>query len=136
MMNYVAANFLVIYIFLIYNEIMKEILRTTEPIAHKEHTCMWCNGKINVGEKYKRTTIVYNGDLYDWTEHKHCGEVAYKLDMFDYEDDDLNDESFRATLADYVYEKHYDDKIDDIAKDWQLDTPELAVKIAKELKVL
>ena len=37
-------------------------------------------------------------------------------------------------LNQYVYENHYDDKIDDIAKDWQLPRRELVKKVLDELK--
>lgn len=33
-----------------------------------------------------------------------------------------------------VYDNHYDDKIDDIAKDWQLPRYELVKKVLDELK--
>lgn len=33
----------------------------------------------------------------------------------------------------YVYDNHYDDKIDDIAKDWQLSRYELVKKVLVEL---
>lgn len=40
--------------------------------------------------------------------------------MFDDCDEGLDDDGFIDNLNQYVYDNHYDDKIDDIAKDWQL----------------
>lgn len=38
------------------------------------------------------------------------------------------------TLNQYVYDFHYDEEIEDIAKDWQLPYPELVKKVLEELK--
>lgn len=48
--------------------------------------------------------------------HKDCGD------------------GFIDSLNQYVYENHYDDKIDDISKDWQLPRRELVKKVLDELK--
>lgn len=61
--------------------------------------------------------------------HCECSKLACELDMFD----DC-DEGFIDRLNQYVYENHYDDKIDDIAKDWQLPRYELVKKVLNELK--
>lgn len=44
------------------------------------------------------------------------------------------DDGFIDRLNQYVYDNHYDDKIDDIAKDWQLPRYELVKKVLNELK--
>lgn len=102
--------------------------------ARKEHRCNFCGGVISVGEKYNRQTNVYDGRVYDWVSHCECSELACELDMFDDCDEGLDDDGFIDSLNQYVYDNHYDDKIDDIAKDWQLPRYELVKKVSNELK--
>ena len=112
-----------------------EVLKTKTPTAKKEHECNYCSGKIEVGEKYERVTCLFDGTVYDWISHLACSEVASKLDMYDRcWDEGLSEDAFREFIDEYVYEKHYDDELDDIAKDWQLPYKELAIKILEELK--
>lgn len=54
--------------------------------------------------------------------------------MFDDCDEGLDADGFIDNLNQYVYDNHYDDKIDDIAKDWQLPRYELVKKVLNELK--
>lgn len=115
---------------------MPTILRETFPIARKEHTCEFCFGKIQIGQKYVRQTNVYEGSVYDFITHQECSEVTSELDMYDDCDDEgLNDEQFREGLNEYVYANHYDKESDDICSDWQ-DLPyyEIAKKVLEELK--
>lgn len=114
---------------------MVEILKSIKPIARKEHKCMFCGGVISIRQKYDRQTCVYDGSVYDWITHEECIEIASKLDMYDGCDDNgLNDESFIECINQYVYDNHYDDSIDDVAKDWQLPYYDTVKKILEELK--
>lgn len=107
-------------------------LKTLHPISKIEHKCMFCGGKIVPGQKYNRSTFIYDV-IYDWIAHEECTELAYELDMFDDCDDyGLDGESFRDNLQQYVYDYHYDDSIDDIAKDWQLPYYDIVKKILEE----
>ena len=109
------------------------IFKDLHPVARKEHECMFCGRIINKGEKYHRSTLVYD-DVYDWVECKKCEFVALELDMYDDCDDDgLREEDFRENINQYVYDNHYDDSIDDIAKDWQLPFIETVDKVYEEL---
>lgn len=113
---------------------MVQILRDIHPVARKEHKCMFCGGTIKVGQKYNRQTNVYDGQIYDWITHEECSTIAHKLDMYDGCDDDgLDNESFLDCIKQYVYDNHYDDSIDDIAKDWQLSYYDMVKKILEEL---
>lgn len=58
---------------------MPTTLRYEYPIARKEHTCMWCGGKIAVGEQYGRQTLLYDGYLYEWKNHRACADLAVAL---------------------------------------------------------
>ena len=111
-----------------------EVLKTTAPVARKEHKCMFCGGVISIGEKYDRQTNLYNGTVYDWVCHTACSQVACHLNMSDDCDEGLDDDGFKECLNQYVYDNHYDEEIDDIAKDWQLPYPELVKKVLEDLK--
>ena len=95
---------------------------------------MFCGGIIEVGEKYDRQTCVYDNSIYDWIAHRECSCIASKLDMFNDCDEGLNGEDFREYINQYVYDNHYDNDIDDIAKNWQLPYRDLVRKILEELK--
>lgn len=112
-----------------------KVLRNTTPTARKEHKCDFCGGIIAIGEKYERQTNNHDGELYDWVCHRECSQVASKLCMFDYCDDNgLDSDGFIQSLNQYVYDNHYDEEIDDIAEDWQLPYPEIVKKVLEELK--
>ena len=113
---------------------MPTILRESKPIARKEHRCSYCGAKIEKGIKYRRATLKYDGDIYDWVEHFECHEITHELDMWNgVYDEGLTSESFCDTINDYIWEHHYDKEIDDIAEDWQhLTTHEAVLKILKE----
>lgn len=114
---------------------MVQILRDIHPVARKEHRCMFCGGTIKVGQKYERQTNVYDGQVYDWITHEECSIIAHKLDMYDDCNDNwLDAESFFECIKQYVYDNHYDDSIDDIAKDWQLPYYDIVKKILEELQ--
>ena len=110
-----------------------KVLRDKTPIARKEHRCEFCGEVIHVGEKYNRQTNVCDDRIYDWVSHCDCTQLAYELNMFDDCDEGLDDDGFIDRLNQYVYDNHYDDKIDDIAKDWQLPRYELVRKVLDEL---
>lgn len=111
------------------------ILKESKPTARKEHKCEFCGGTIAIGEKYDRQTSVYDGGVYDWITHCDCSKLAHELDMYDGCDDNgLDSDGFIESLKQYVYDNHYDEELDDIAKDWQLPYPELVKKVLEELK--
>lgn len=94
---------------------MPTILKQLTPIAKKAHTCMYCGCKIPVGEKYKRDTLIYDGDLYDWIAHEDCQTIAVELNMFDYVDDNgLSGEDFDTNIDQYLYDNYEDKEIEDI----------------------
>lgn len=113
---------------------MIKVLRNKTTIARKEHRCEFCGEVIHVGEKYYRQTNVYDGCIYDWVCHCDCLQLACELDMFDDCDEGIDGDGFINSLNQYVHDNHYDDKIDDIAKDWQLPRYELVKKVLNELK--
>jgi hypothetical protein len=58
---------------------MPDILEQKNRIARKEHTCSYCNGKIEKGKEYEYAKLVYEGRLYEWKNHLDCGFVAREL---------------------------------------------------------
>lgn len=107
-----------------------QVLKETKPKAKKQHRCMFCNGFIEIGETYNRQTIVADGSIYDFIYHKHCGELAHMLDMYDdCWDEGINDNDFECYLGDYVYDNHKGEK------GWEDAKPsELAKMIYEEMK--
>ena len=89
---------------------MLEILKETNPVAKKDHVCQFCGGVIKEGERYNRTTISYDGDVYDWKSHLHCLELTANLDMKRFcEDCGLTEEGFESAISDYICEHHSGD---------------------------
>lgn len=94
---------------------MSTILKQLTPIAKKVHTCMYCGCNIQIGEKYRRDTLICDGELYDWIAHVDCHAVAIDLNMFDYVDDEgLSGEDFDTNIDQYLYDNYEDKEIEDI----------------------
>lgn len=108
------------------------VLRDKTPVARKEHRCNFCGGVFPLEKN--TTDRPMDGRVYDWVSHCECSKLAYELDMYDDCDEGLDGDGFVDNLNQYVYDNHYDDKIDDIAKDWQLPRYELVKKVLNELK--
>ena len=108
-------------------------LKDLHPIARKEHECMFCGRTIKKGEKYNRTTLLYDY-VYDWVQCEKCEFVSQELDMYnDCDSEGLSEEVFQENINEYVHCNHYDDNIDDISKDWQLPFIETVDKVYEEL---
>lgn len=80
-------------------------IKHLEPVARKAHICQYCQCAINVGEKYNRDTLVYDGRIYDWVSHQECTALASKLDMFDeYDDCGLASDGFNECVREAISE--------------------------------
>lgn len=113
-----------------------ETLKETNPIARKEHKCMYCNGIINKGQRYNRQTIAFDGSVYDWICHEECLELSGLLDMTaSFLDEGVSEDGFHRCVEEYVYTNHYDNEADDIAKEWQVPMYEQVKMIIKELEM-
>lgn len=44
-------------------------------VARKNHTCQSGYGTISKGDKYERTTITFDGRIYDWKQCLKCKEA-------------------------------------------------------------
>lgn len=51
---------------------MITVLKSSKPKARKQHHCSLCTGAINPGQTYCRSTIVNDGNLYDWIDCNAC----------------------------------------------------------------
>lgn len=111
---------------------MIEILCTHQPIARKEHHCDYCDGIIHKGEKYERSAVKFDGEVYTWKSHLYCSSLARKIEPID---EGVGEEDFEIWIDEYVHENHCDDKLDDIALEWKNKSyQELAKMIYNELK--
>lgn len=113
------------------------LLSNIHPVARKQHTCMFCYGSIQKGQKYLKQTNIINGNFGEWKCHEECQDVAKRLGMYDDCDPDygLNDEIFLDEIDNYIYANHYNKETDEIEADWQeLTTHQKVLKILDELK--
>lgn len=72
--------------------------------AKKKHVCDFCGMSISEREKYMKSTYSHEGSLYDWKTHKHCSDIAEKLNMYNDFDDGLTGEDFREIIHDAYFE--------------------------------
>lgn len=88
-------------------QVMIETLKDKLTKARKGHRCNYCNGIIKKGELYSNTSVVNDGDVYNWKSHLHCYFLAGIQSLFgwtDYNCDGITLEDFEATLEDYYYD--------------------------------
>lgn len=111
------------------------VIKTLYPKARKQHKCDLCGCPIEIGQQYERQTIE-DGELYEYKCHTECVDAISVLDMSrDCWDDGISQTYFKDFVDDYIYEEHYDNSIDDIAKEWQdLTLYEKVKMILDELK--
>lgn len=88
-----------------------DIISQTKPKARKEYKCDWCGLIVKKGEKHESSVLKSEGEIYNWRNHLRCAEIARKLDMFDYCDDEgLSKDAFQETISDeYASLKNIDD---------------------------
>lgn len=79
---------------------MKTLSNAKEVKAKKEHRCNFCNYVITTDTKYMKSTHIHADQVYDWKTHKHCAELATKMDMYEYCDDGLTMDDFMAAVSD------------------------------------
>lgn len=51
-------------------------LRSSDPVARKEHRCDWCFGTIAVREQYRRATNIGYDGIYEWVSCMPCEGIA------------------------------------------------------------
>lgn len=70
-------------------------LRRSTPTARKPHSCDWCYGRIQPGERYHRSTNVYDDRVYDWVSCNACEGLAARVWDWSYRPDEgIGEDSF------------------------------------------
>lgn len=96
---------------------MPDLIRNQHPTAHKEYKCMFCGCKIEVGERYQRDTLKYDGTIYDWVSHDDCTTLTGLLDMYGRCDEGIGEDVFQDAVQEYLMESYYDEELDDVRED-------------------
>jgi hypothetical protein len=77
---------------------METISYQKEVKANKDHRCNFCGEKIRKDETYLTSTHKQDGSVYDWKTHKHCSEIANRLNMYEDCDEGLTEDGFQETI--------------------------------------
>jgi hypothetical protein len=86
-----------------------DILRTSTPIAKKDHKCNYCGFLIPKGEKYIYTPI--KGDhFFVWKSHLKCQRLAEELDMFDGCDEGVTENDFYEFINEEYHSRWLDEE--------------------------
>ena len=80
-------------------------LRTSTPTARKPQRCDWCYGPIQPGERYHRSTNIYDDRLYDWIACRACEALCVTVWEWAYRPDEGIGEDTYAEWA----QDHCDD---------------------------
>ena len=77
-----------------------ETLSYAKPVkANKEHHCNYCDGLIEKGEVYDKSTHKLDGDVYTWKAHTKCNKIVSDLNMYDSTDGEgVTMEHFQETI--------------------------------------
>lgn len=56
---------------------MPELLKRLTPVARKPHLCSCCHAMaVHPGERYERSTYLFDGRVYDWVSCTPCKALA------------------------------------------------------------
>lgn len=114
---------------------MIELLDSKDYKANKNHKCNYCGCDILKGTTYRRSTLRFDGTLYEWKEHLECAEFASIVDFGDWADDGISPERFQDAVQQYIYEHHYDEEKEKPKDDWdEISTIEAVKRIVAECK--
>ncbi len=96
---------------------MPDTIKELHPTARKEYKCMFCGCKIEVGERYQRDTLKYDGTIYDWVSHDDCSTLTGLLDMYGRCDEGIGKDDFQNFVWEYLMENYRDEETDDVRED-------------------
>jgi len=88
---------------------MIEMISMKNKEARIEHTCMFCDGKINKGEEYEYSKLKYEGDLYTWKTHLKCRDLAQELEMYD-DGEGVDGQRFSEFVDEFLYDNMSEDE--------------------------
>lgn len=83
---------------------MPQVLDNHDRIARKQHTCSYCRGIIEKGKTYEWAKLAYEGELYEWKNHKECGFIAHQLWQYIGPDEGMTEEDFQEGCASFCAE--------------------------------
>lgn len=52
------------------------LISKTQPVARKDHKCIWCGEPIPKGMKHQKEASSYNGDFQSSRFHIECADAA------------------------------------------------------------
>lgn len=81
-------------------------LRSRTPRARKPHACDCCTCPIPAGTVYHRTTLVYDGHVYDWVSCCPCNQLVNTVWRFV---DPVHDEGIGVDEFTWWADVHRDD---------------------------
>lgn len=82
---------------------MPDVLSRKTVRARKQHTCMTChNVAVQPGQEYERTTLVYDGRIYDWVNCPACETAAPYVFKWvgDYGDEGISEDTYEEWAMD------------------------------------
>lgn len=79
---------------------MYQNLEITDRIARKEHSCDWCNGTIQKGEKYNYQRFLFDGEFCEWRAHLKCQKAMSAIWDYVNPDEGMNAWEFDEGCAD------------------------------------
>lgn len=68
--------------------------------ARKDYKCDLCGEIIKKGTTYHWQKDIYDGQFYEWREHKECSELASAIWNYADPDEGMDEELFRDSLSD------------------------------------
>lgn len=80
---------------------MLELLTDGDVTARKRHKCVWCGEHIEIGEKHRQQSGIFEGEPFRMKYHAECHKAMlelHKIDRFAVEDGFMEG-SFRRGTA-------------------------------------
>lgn len=77
---------------------METLSNRIERKANKQHKCSFCLLHIKKGDNYLISVHKNDGEIYNWKSHKHCNDLANKLDMFSDCEEGVTSEDFNIYI--------------------------------------
>lgn len=90
---------------------MPDVISRKTVRARKQHGCMTCHKvAVEPGQEYERTTLVYDGRIYDWVNCEACDTAAPYVFKWvgDYGDEGISEETFDDWARDVGWEADID----------------------------
>ena len=79
---------------------MPDLLASKDRVARKAHICSYCGDTIQKGETYEWAKLAFDGELYEWKNHKKCGFIAQEIWSFVDPDNGMTDDDFIQGVVD------------------------------------